>query len=280
MIQRKIGLYGEQQQPAYGSNDLLILEIADGHIACMVKQPVTGQLIAFELFELEDEHGDWNNILYHTRAASQILARHFTNTHIYFNFPEAALIPADKLGTNAGEDFLNLLFGDHENTVFKYERIPDHPQTVCIYRISQSLMDAIGRNFLIVTASHVYAQLMQEASKHQHITNLLIAQVYHGNVNFLFRKAGQVQVLQSKYFSSEADLLYHLLNISQQMQVSPGAVTLFLSGLFNAESDWMVHLRNSFGSVRMDEIHISGDLQKALTGYPAYYLSPMLKLVV
>lgn len=280
MIERKIGLYGEQQQPAYGSNDLLLLEIAEGHIACMVKQSLTGQLIAFELFEINDEQGDWNNILYHTRAASQILARHFTNTHIYFNFAEAALIPADKLGTNAGEDFLNLLFGDFEPSVFRYERIQDHPSTVCIYRIKQTLADAVGRNFLIVTSSHVYAKLMQEAGKHQHITNLLVAQVYHGHVNFLFRKAGQVHVLQSKQFKSDADLLYHLLNISQQLQVSPGAVTLFLSGLFNADSDWMVHLRNSFGSVRLDEIHINGVLEKGLKSYPAYYLSPILKLVV
>jgi hypothetical protein len=141
-------------------------------------------------------------------------------------------------------------------------------------------MDAIGRNFLIVTSSHVYTQLMQETTKHQHITNLLIAQVYRSHVNFVFRKAGQVHVLQSKYFKSDADLLYHLLNISQQLQVSPGAVTLFLSGLFNAESDWIVHLRNSFGSVRLDEIHLSGVLEKGLKGYPAYYLSPIIKLVV
>ena len=123
MARKIIGFYNEGANDSTVTANQLIVEIGHHQFACFVKSGGSGEVEAFELFQLDEVMHEWSEVFYEIRQYSMLLNKTYSATHLYYNFEEAVIMPAEQKGIVASEDYLALLFGESERYEMKYDKI-------------------------------------------------------------------------------------------------------------------------------------------------------------
>lgn len=123
MVQKIIGLFGDTQLYTHFNTNTLFLEISNYHFACWVKEENNQKIVAVELFHFEDNNIEWDDLFYDFRKQSALLDKSYNKTNIFYNFNENVLIPAFKFNAGNATNYIDLIFGNNDNTVVKYNHI-------------------------------------------------------------------------------------------------------------------------------------------------------------
>jgi hypothetical protein len=256
MPRKIIGYYSETGNVEASDADQLIVEISRSQVVCLVKGSASQEIEGFEMFELDKEHTDWNDIFYALRTDSEILNRSFRNAHCYYNFEEAIIIPGKRFTASSAEDYLNLMYGETDRHDVKYDTVnADTQHMVNAYRVKKSIHELVGRHFLLYKAHHSYSAVLQDVLTRTDLSDHFIkAQFYK-------------------------DILYHLANINEQFALDGAHSHLEISGSFENGSELHQQLQPMFGLITMDTMHADG-IFKSVSGYPLHHFTPFYKLVV
>jgi hypothetical protein len=275
---RKInGYYNESAMAGITDADQLIIAISKYEIVCLVKSAASGAVEGFEIFSLEKSSRDWNDVFYEVRATSQILNRQYKDTHCYYNFEEAVIIPEQQFTATAAEDFLDLLFGEDGRQDIKHDMIASSSM-VNAYRIKRSVHELVSRHFLLYKPHHVYSGLVEEVLSREELpAHFIKAQFYTNHIIVMVVKDRQFQLIQSFDHTVPEDIVYYLGNLTQQFAFDHSS-HIEISGMFDKNSSLHQQLVPFFGNISFDEMQHPGIARHA--NHPAHYFTPFYKLIV
>jgi hypothetical protein len=280
MVTKWIGLYGNKPNYTNKSTNHLFVEISPSQVVYLVKNTVNAQMEAIEIFLFNMNHGDWSDIFFEIKEQSALIGLSFSNTSIYFNINEALLLPLNNLSASSADDFLSLVYGPEENTTTKHDKIEYSLPFVTIYRIKNSLIEILNRNFILFNIQHTYSPILRDVFERDNLAPIFLKLVvYHQHIIVVYIKDNQLQLTQTYSFKNSDDILYYLLGIIQQDGYTAIQTQIEISGLIDQHIGLYEQLKQSFGIVSYDEINLEDTIKIGLEKYPAYTFTPFYKLM-
>jgi hypothetical protein len=281
MVHKLIGFYGDRPEYTPKATDQLAIEIGNHQIVCLVKNSLTSEIDAIELFQIDQSKVDWSDILFEIKQNSKILGPSYSDTSVFYNFQEALVLPLAKMSATAAEDYLSLIFGEDEKTETKFDSINTDLPTVTIYRIKKSLTELLNRNFLLFKTQHTYTNILNNLLNREKLPVVFLKLiVYQNNFIVVLLKDHELQLIQSYSFSNSDDILYYLISITNQTNLSPLQAQLEVSGLIDLHKDLLEQLKKSFGIVSFDLVSNQEAIMSTPSNYSPYFLTPFYKLMV
>jgi hypothetical protein len=261
------------------NNHQLIVELSKHHFSCLV---VTAQLhiVAFELFKLDEEELDFDDLMMEIMRESRLLDKSYTETKVYANSPFAVLIPAGQFNKQIAEDYLSVSFGEAHRQVMRYDELSAEMGIVTAFRLDEEVPEQINRRLIMVEFHHVFSKmaehLLQQDNK---ATDKIKVQFYYKHIIVGVMKNSQLHLVQFFNYQTPEDVLYFLLNICQQLSLHTAQVVLEISGMIDLQSALYNELNKYFATIAMEEVNMK-NLPQDFHHYPPHYLSPFFNLAV
>ena len=248
----------------------------------MVKLTGKQQVEAFELFEFDKMNTDWYDIFYQVRALSKILVKSYNDTRVYYNVCEAIVMPANKFSTTAADVYLEAIHGNNMNAVVRYDNVNVEASLITVYRIQKPLFNMVNSNLMMVNARHTYSKLLEDVCSKGSVSEgtFLDLRFYCGLVVVSVIKSGKLQLIQSYGFQTADDILYYLLSIAKQFQLSTKETQVKVSGIIDCKSPELDYIGKVFNEISLNTKMPDLDFKKQLSGYPLHYFTPFLNLVI
>lgn len=281
MIQKLVSYYTDTNNASTAGAGRLYFEIGNRELALLVKGSDSQQIDSFELFRIEKDTNDLPDIFFELKNLSHILEQTYTDTHCYFNFPEAVIIPENKFSISAAEDFLALLFGESSRDDIKHDVIHASEKMVNAYRIKKTLHEWVGRQFILYHPHHTYTQILSGLLSNEIPANPYIKlQVYADHMIAAVTKDGRLQLIQSFSYHVDEDILYHIMNICKQFNINKEAAKLEMSGRIKEDSVLFQQLTALFSEISVETIDSSAAAAFTHLDYPLHFFTPFYKLTV
>ncbi len=281
MIQKLVSYYADTQNAVVAEASRLFIEIGSGELAFLVKGGESQQIDAFELFELDKGTNDWPKIFFELRSLSHILDNTYRETHCYFNFPEAVIIPENKFSISAAEDFLSLVYGESSRDDIKHDTIHAGNTMMNAYRIKKTLHEWVGRQFILYQPHHTYTQILSGLfTKEIAVPTFIKVQLYADHIIAAVTQENKLHLIQSFPYQVDEDILYHIMNIIKQYNIHANAAHIELSGRIQTDTVLYKQLSGLFGETSIESI--DADTAAAFTHaeYPLHFFTPFYKLTV
>jgi hypothetical protein len=282
MVQKQISIYAELETQSPYNSDQLVLEISNTHIALMVKFSGKKYVGAFELFEFDSSLMDWYTIFSQIRTESVILDRSYNDTRVFYNLNEAVIMPANAFSTNSAEAYLVSVHGDNTNHSVKYDNIQVPEGMVNVYRIKKALNDTVNSNLMMITPRHLYSKLLESILNNAaaSVGVVLKIQFFYNLMVVVLVKEGKLQLIQSYNYKNEDDVLYYLLNIVQQFNLSLTDTQVELSGVIDVKSHHFDYIEKMFKQISFATLGNENILLNYIGDYPQHYFTPFLNLAL
>lgn len=271
------GYYQEQDDTSVQADEQLVLAVSQDEFACLTGVPGK-QIHGFELFHLSPDEQGWNESFHSLSGSSALLGRSYRNIHCWFNYSEAVLVPAERFTSVAAEEYLNLLYGESDQYELRHE---DTGKGIVIaYRIPKTLHEMISRLTILYQPHHIYSSVLKELLYYPAQTDqLLVAQLYKSHLTAFVMKEQKLQLAQCFRYQEQEDILYHLVNLSDQFGFDRSQSHLTLSGYLEPGALLHQQLQPLFGLITLDTTEASGVFQ-TVTDRPAHYFTPYQKLMI
>ena len=281
MTQKRCSYFSKVYPPfSFSGGDELFITLGVYQVVVMVKHAVSKQIEAMELFTL-DAKKNWQKDLSHIKTMSELLSRKFAQTHIIYHFPEALVVPEPNFSLAASHDFLDQIFGEKSNNKILFDKPSHQKDMVVAYRIEQSVIDWVQNEIPDHSNSHKYQFVLNELFKNPlPEKNYQWIQLYQSSLIIMLCKNKQLQFIQSFEYEKEEDILYYLINIQQQFEITPETTQLQISGELNKNSVLGSQLPNLFGKIHWENSQTTGVFGKITTDFPPHFFTPFYNLVV
>jgi hypothetical protein len=279
---KTIGIYTSGGGDSINTNDDLIIEIGSGHVACVVSSRIQNAAAAIELFVgTEEETTDFPLFLSNVIKSSKVLHRTFSNTKIFINNECALVVPVSKFSKAIAADYLNMIFGEERNSRIQFEHLEVSGDMMNVFRISSSWFDIINRELLISNFHHTYSNILRRvfSTSLEASFPFIITQFYPAYIITVVIKDGQLQFIQSFIYHSDNDVLYYLLSISKQHNISAADLLIRVSGMIDLQSSLYSQLQKYFRHVEVENIDRS-KLQMDVGQHPPHYITPFVNYLV
>ncbi len=281
MVHKLTGLYNDKQGYTPKITDHLGLEIGKDQVVLVIKDSISNKIEAIEIFELEKHESDWADIFFEVKQQTKLLDFNFSCINVYYNFEEALMMPLGKLNATASEEYLNLVYGNTQKSIIKYDLFQGNVPFVTLYRIKQAVMDLLNRNFLLFNAQHVYTNILNHVMSRQDLPFLFMKLIiYCHHAILVFVKDGQLQLIQNFQYQSQDDLLYYSLNVVEQSGFSALQTQLEISGFIDFIPNFEDQLKQSFGIVSFDKVPLGSIPSAGFSEFQDYHFTPFYKLMV
>lgn len=274
MARKIIGYYNDVHDT---ENRQLILEIGHDQVACLVKSS-DDQVTGFEVFALEKKTGDWSDTFYEVRSASDLLNNTYRETHCYYNFEEALVMPQLAFNTTAATDYLALVYGESERHEVRNDLLKAPGKMVNAYRVKRSVHELVGRHFVLYRPHHIYSAIIDRMFEKLPPVPFIKIQFYSTHIILAFIENEKLQLVQSFTYKAGDDILYYVLTVIQQFGISATDSILEISGMFDKETALYQQFLKLFGQIQFDELAPDVPVASALAEYPAYYFTPFYNL--
>ena len=275
MVEKRISIYGELDVLSPFNSDQLFFEISESHATLIVKSGSSADINAFEFFEFNKATQDWYEIFYQMRLHSKILDRTYNDTKIFYHLREAIVTPAAQYTTESAETYLPALFGDVELSIIRHDEVFAPADVYISYKIPKPLFDMVNTNLMMVTAKHSYCKILENILQSNKSTDSYFLKVifYHNMLTAVLMHYGKLQLIQSYHFETADDMLYYLLNIVHQFNITAADLSIEVSGMLDIKSKKMEYVAKLFPKLTFDN-NLSGASFKAFVKeYPAHYFT-------
>lgn len=282
MVEKKISIYGELEAQSPFNSDQLLMEVSNTHMALLVKMAGKDQVAALEIFTFNSNESDWYDIFYQVRTHSVVLDRSYNDTRLFYHTNEAVIVPAEKLNTNSADVYLETIHGESINHVTKFDHVNIVPQVVNVYRIKKELNEMVNANLMMVTPRHTFSKTVEHIFREgrSYFSAFIKLQVYYHQFLVVLVNNNKLQLVQSYDYQTPEDILYYLLNIIQQFNLSVDHTDLEISGFVLTRSNLYDYIQKGFPKVTFDKISDEFLLKENLEEYPPHFFSPFLNLAL
>lgn len=281
MVRKKTGIYNPSIEDASNEYGQLYAEISGSQVALMVKDRETGYVEALEVFVFESPVTDWEKGFATLKKASQLLSRKYPDTHCYFHFEEAIVLPEHKFNLTDVEEYISFVHGEREDCEYRFDALVTIPAIRVAYRLPNSLLEMAGNNFLLYKPHHIYSAILDDIFGRQDLDDhFLKVLFYEKHFILALVKKGVLQIIQSVPYQQEEDILYHLINLGNGFELDSLHANLEISGLYDPGTHLHQQVVKLFGRVSFDTIQPRGIFASVWANHPSHYFTPYNKLAL
>jgi hypothetical protein len=235
----------------------LFIELGQRHLASFVIDSQTNQILEYEFFQLTDK-------LTQLLISNYLVDRKF-NVNVFeavcfvHNQKEFALVPSDFYKGHLDKTILETIHGDLLPIETKVETLSQW-EVVNIYGIEKSIYSSIHAMF--PNANHVHINSVYLKSIFKQLVNMqeqwIKVYFYPSYFNVVVMKDAQLQIMQTFYYETADDVIYFLINLTDQFQLDVTSLHMQVSGLIEEEFMTYKELKKYFLNV---ELEINSDLK-------------------
>lgn len=260
-----------EQTPDLSQTNLLMIA-GENHFSYALLNRLTNELFEFGYHYSEkfNEEG-WTNFFDEHAKLSE---RYFQSA-IAFCSPEALLVPSSLYKAEEAQLQHTVIYGQKVQSALITEFIAEW-NLYNIYRVPESLRTAASRKFITGKFWNIYSVLLKN-SAHENQSRFLVNFRTDEFSVIVFRN-GSLQLTQTFPYTSPEDVLYSLLKICNQFDISQQEVMISLSGLIEKDSSIYRELYKYFIQLDFETIPDSISVSQALSEYPLHYYSSICKL--
>ncbi len=279
MVEQKLSIASSQDQQSSNLNSKLIVEVNNQHIAILEKNGLTTQ--AFEFYEINGTNGEWEGILNATKNQSKILNKTFSDTTIYLNNSETLIVPSTKYKRESSEIYLAAIYGDNNNVISSADLINIVDNPVSVYRYSASLNHSIKNNFVSFNYKNTYTKVLENLfGNDRMLMEMIKVQFYRNSMLVVVIYDNKLMLIQTYQINSPEDVIYYLLNIVQEFNLSVKNTPIEVSGLLDISSRHFELLENIFGRLSLEVIANDNLFTEHIGANKAHWYTPFYNLSV
>jgi Protein of unknown function (DUF3822) len=210
-----------------------------------------------------------------------LLKRPVKETLVVYNFPESSLVPEALFNMDSNREIIDTLHGNLKKGLILTEKIPWW-ELFNVYRISPDLHQLFQQTFTAGKYWHYYSLLLKSYKMFDSIDNddCLKVIFYADKMVVLVVREGKVHLMQTFLYQDARDVIFHLLNCCQQLDLNQESVKLLVGGLIDRQSALSTELFKYFLRVQFEEIDESIKVTDELKELPLHYFSSLLKMTV
>lgn len=198
---------------------------------------------------------------------------------IYYNFKESLLVPNEFYKDEHSSSQLNTVFGIIDESFAKTDSIQmsnsmGHEGIVYnIYRVPDVIRSVFTQKFSETAESHSSSSQVQYKgdSKIQCI-------IFHNLIKVILFSRDQFQMIQQFNYNSPDDVVYHLMNICVQHEISPNDISLVLSGMIDAQSNLYNELYKYFLKINFESAEKHMSLPPHISEFPDHFFTHITAL--
>lgn len=274
----------EHEKPAEDEllQSLLLMEVNPEGLSYLIMQQVRQEVLDARYYAVP--HSDDKNLsdrLRHIIEADELLQSQFRQSIVLYNFPESMMVPDAAFKLEANRDLMELNFGTVSKGLILSEKVPAHPAHN-VYRMAPDVHSLFQHKFTAGKYWHLYTLWLSslksfppemDAPAHIHVL------FYPDKMLVAVYKDSQLQLVQTFLYQVPEDVVYYLLNICRQMELSPEEIALIVSGYIDNDSALLTEIKKYFLLCSMDEVPpvFTSDVFNPL---PVHFFSPLLKMAL
>jgi Protein of unknown function (DUF3822) len=209
----------------------ILLVIAGGnHLSYGLLNRLTNELFEFGYYSSEKlKEERWVNFF---EEHAELSERYFQSA-IAYSSPEALLVPSAFYKVEEAQLQHTAIYGQQVQSALITEFIAEW-NLYNIYRVPESLHTAAGGKFITGKFWNMYS-IQLKKSAHENQSSLLV-DFRTDDFSVLVFKNVSLQLAQTFLYASPEDVLYYLLKICNQFDISQQEVKISLSGLIEKDS--------------------------------------------
>ncbi len=227
------------------------------------------EIVALKVFRFD------NNISYKEKAAvlkkvyadEDVLKQSGINTIISCSFAESVLSPAQFFNQDENAELLKTLYCDS----YPKQRFQDNLITHGIvndYNVPDVFSRFLKEYHPSVQVKHQYSLLINKLNKNETTMHVLF---YFEKIVIVVFKDGNLQIVQSFTYKAPADVVYHLLNVSQQFTLKDPAIVMH--GMIEKRSALYEEIYNYFLNISFAELPEKITLAEQFADYPPHFFA-------
>lgn len=268
-----VNAHGSHEAYEHKSSKLFI-ELGQRHLASYVVNSKTNQIFAYEFFQINDK-------LTPSLLNGYIIDKNFSLNDfeaVFFvhNQKEFALIPSDFHKTHISNTILETIHGDLITLHTQSDELPQW-KIVNVFGIEKSIYDTILA--ILPDAKHIHVNSIYLRSAFKQLANMeeqwIKVYFYPSYFNVVVIKDAQLQIMQSFYYETADDIIYFLINLTDQFHLDVTTLHMQVSGLIEEEFTTFNELKKYFLNVSLEinpELHFVKGLEPQ---QPLHYFTPL-----
>ena len=249
-----------------GSGDVLLCELSHHHICLALAGLQSKEITALSYFETVTPLSAQD----FTEALRQVSFNGFQKMVVSSAFPEVVLLPEHLFAKKRAAELLQMTEEPVKDPVFY--NVLDDQNVVVIFSVPKPIQQKLveGRE---PEMTHVYTcQLRQQAAFAQ---DQIYVHFESREFRVLAKKDQQLLLIQTYGYSTPLDVVYYLLAVCREFDLSQSLTALVVSGLVDVDSAMYKELHQYFS-----QIHFAGNDAIQLPGneYPKHFFSSIHNL--
>lgn len=281
MPDKSFSFYPENNLAA-NANMLLLLEIARSHLVWMALDGSNRNIIAFELFTInEKEASDLQQTLTYVSKHSSLSGKAFLATEIIINNEFCLPFPSAKFDKEIAADYTNVAFGEDPFSETRFESIVAEQEIISLFRIKKDVLNISRSQFSNVTVRHTWPNIIKTllAKASLFPSDYISVRFYNTFIIVAIVKASNIHFIQSFVYENPDDVLYFLLSICSHFDLDFELVPIHISGMIDTDFNLYRELIRYFKHVvleKADQSKLAIDIKE----YPLHYFTPFFNLAV
>ena len=252
----------------------LFIELGQRHLASFVVNSKTNQILAYEFFQLNDKLTP--SLLNGYIIDKNFNLNAFEGVYFVHNQKEFALVPADFHKTHLDKTILETIHGDLISLQTQSDELPQW-EIVNVFGIEKSIYTSILA--ILPDAKHIHVNSIYLKSAFMQLVNMqeqwIKVYFYPSYFNVVIMKDAQLQIMQSFYYETADDVIYFLINLTDQFQLDVTLLHMQVSGLIEEEFTTFKELKKYFVNVSL-ELNPALHFVKGQEPYqPLHYFTPL-----
>ena len=203
-----------------------------------------------------------------------VLQQPFKKVSVVYVFSEAVLVPDEFMNVPANEAMMELVYGDMEDSITRYDSMNKH-HLHNMYRVPKQIDSVLAHLFTPVNHYHLYS-LLPDIIKAT--GNKLYCIFSTKNITVQLIKEGKLQVIQSFAYKVPEDAVYHLLNVCESFDVPVTNIEIELSGMIATDSNLYNELYKYFLHLSFVALPETFTYNDEIKKYPSHYFSHLFQL--
>lgn len=239
-------------------------------------------IAAFELFTFpETELTAFDKLFADISTDSQLLNEKYPAVNVFINNEFCMAVPAQKFEESLAKDFLHVAFGAVDDMVVMHSKIGPNASLVNLFGVPGNLIKELESRFQHFQVHHTWANILKilDNRNYQHVPCFMYVQFYNTYFVAVVIKNGKLQFIQNFIYDSPEDVLYHLLNITNQLGLDATELQLEVCGIIDANFKLFRELTSYFKNIVSNKPSIANVLIN-VEEYPGHYFSPFFNLAI
>ncbi len=201
-----------------------------------------------------------------------LLHKNYKKVFISYSGYESVLLPEELYKTGEDELLLETLYGDLQHCSITTDHIPEK-KIYNVYRMPAALRQVIIHKFPLAVFKHHYSLLIKQGFATGDFLKIIF---YKDTFLASLVKAGELQIVNTYFYKSGADVVYYLMNICQQFKMQN--VPLHLGGMIEINSDLHKEILHYFSEIHFNELPSGYEFTNSLKQLPPHYFSHLFSL--